>query len=240
MRLLVTRPEHDAADLARALKAKGHSVRLEPLLQIVPVPDATVPDGPFQALLVTSANGVRALALLPAVSRLSKLPVLAVGVASGDAAQAAGFATVQSAAGDLDDLARLVGKTCDPSGGPLLYVTGSVVSGDLKGVLERLGFRVDRAVLYDAVECHALSAITINELRNQELDGVLLYSPRSARIWARCVTAAKLGDATRALTHYCLSPSVARALEQEYGHRPPDIRTADTPSQEHLMALLSA
>src|SRR3546814_4230390 len=64
MRILVTRPREDAAGLVTALTARGHAVLLEPLLAIVPRDAVDWPEGhqQAQALLVSSANGVRAFA----------------------------------------------------------------------------------------------------------------------------------------------------------------------------------
>src|SRR3546814_4295578 len=105
MRILVTRPREDAAGLVTALTARGHAVLLEPLLAIVPRDAVDWPEGhqQAQALLVSSANGVRAFAR--ADSRRG-LPVYAVGDASAAAARQCGFDRVESAAGDVHDLAR--------------------------------------------------------------------------------------------------------------------------------------
>ena len=74
MRVLVTRPEEDAAALVAALKARGHEALVEPMLTVAPAPGVTPPldlDG-VQALLFTSANGARAFARL---SERRDLPV---------------------------------------------------------------------------------------------------------------------------------------------------------------------
>ena len=62
MKVLVTRPEADAAPIAAELAARGHTVMIEPLLTIVPKPDAVVDLSDVQALALTSANGARVLA----------------------------------------------------------------------------------------------------------------------------------------------------------------------------------
>src|SRR5262249_30135565 len=82
LRALVTRPEEDAAPLAAALAERGIDVTLEPLLSIHPLPDAPIDLTGVQALLFTSANGVRSFAELagarnPAGRR--ELPALAGG-----------------------------------------------------------------------------------------------------------------------------------------------------------------
>lgn len=66
MRVIVTRPAEDAADLAATLSGMGHETILAPLLDIRLAPDADLPALPWQAVLITSANGARALARGPA------------------------------------------------------------------------------------------------------------------------------------------------------------------------------
>ncbi len=238
MRLLVTRPLVDAHGTVLALEALGHTVSLEPLLRIDPLSEAAIADKPYQAVLVTSANAVRALAHRPEAARLSDTHVLAVGAASGRAAMAAGFTRVENAAGDLTALSALVGKRCNPGAGPLLYAAGRVVSGDLKGLLEAQGYEVDRAVLYDAVEVDALSPETVARLRDGGIDGVLLYSPRSARIWNRVVEQAALRENTTSLAHFCLSQAVADALRGAPGWSDAAIRVASEPNEQTLVDLI--
>ena len=62
MRLLVTRPEPDNERTAAVLRAQGHEVVLAPLLHIEAVADADLGAPPWAAILLTSANGARALA----------------------------------------------------------------------------------------------------------------------------------------------------------------------------------
>ena len=79
MRLLVTRPEPDNERTAAALRARGHEVMLAPLLRIEAVADADLGAPPWAAILLTSANGARAIAGHPRRGELLALPVLAVG-----------------------------------------------------------------------------------------------------------------------------------------------------------------
>ncbi len=107
MRLLVTRPEPDNERTAAELRARGHEVMLAPMLRVEPVIDADLGNGPWAAVLITSANGARAIASHKRRGELTALPVLAVGQASAAAARTVGFTDVTSADGDGGDLARL-------------------------------------------------------------------------------------------------------------------------------------
>jgi len=64
LRLLLTRPEPDAARTAAALRAAGHEVLTAPMLRIEPVA-ADLGAGPWEAVLITSANAARAVAAHP-------------------------------------------------------------------------------------------------------------------------------------------------------------------------------
>ena len=94
MQLIVTRPTEDAQALAEKLSAIGHDVVSAPMISIVFFENVSIPQEEWQAILVTSANSVRALERLRAHEPLSGTLVLAVGPASSEAAEAAGFRTV--------------------------------------------------------------------------------------------------------------------------------------------------
>ena len=108
MRLLVTRPEPDCERTAALLRSRGHEVLLAPLLQIEPVADADLGIGPWAAVLFTSANAIRAIAAHRRLNELVHLPTYVVGHRTQAAAVASGFASIMSAEGDVNDLARLI------------------------------------------------------------------------------------------------------------------------------------
>jgi uroporphyrinogen-III synthase len=235
--LVVTRPEEDARPLAERLRALGHEVVVEPMLAIVIDRDAVLDPGPWRAILVTSANGIRALAGRLETTGLLEIPVLTVGTASAEAAREAGFASVTSADGDLDALASLVRATIAPGDGRLLYVTGRTVSGDLAGMLGREGYDVVRQVLYDAVAVDRLSRPLADAIRAGSVDGVLLFSRRSARIWADATLRHGLGAASGAIGHFCLSPAIAAVIAEAISP-PPPVMVAERPDIDALLRLL--
>ena len=92
----------------QALRALGHEVLVAPLLRIESI--GADFGGPFDAVLMTSANAARAVASHPRANELIMLPCLTVGDRSADAARAAGFTRVESANGALADLVRLAAR----------------------------------------------------------------------------------------------------------------------------------
>ena len=235
MHILVTRPREDAAALTQALEAAGHRVLAEPLLSIAFLPAAEAPLdlAGLQALVFTSANGVRAFA---ARSDLRALPVLAVGDATARLAHDLGFARVASAGGDVASLAALVTEELDPRRGALLHPAASAVAGDLQGRLTAAGFDLRRAVLYRAETADALSPACRTALEAGDLDLVLLYSPRTAACFARLIEASGLSYALKGCRAACLSPAVA---EEVAGLPWAESAAAVRPDQESLLALVA-
>jgi uroporphyrinogen-III synthase len=209
---LITRPDDDAEPLAAALIARGITVVREPLLSIKPVTDAAVDLEGVQALLFTSANGVRAFANL---SQRRDLPVFAVGDNTARSARASGFDTVESAAGAVEDLAQLVARRLDPKRGALFHAAGSAVAGDLGGLLSAQGFELRRALLYTADQATALTEETKGRLERGEIGLVLLFSPRTAETFVTLVreTGAAAMQGIGQATALCLSPAVEKAAQ---------------------------
>ena len=232
MRALVTRPRGEAAELAEALARRGIDALIEPLLAIE-YRDAPSPDfSAVQAVLVTSGNGVRALARL---TRERAVPLFAVGAASAAAARAAGFAHVASADGAVDGLARLVRAQLDPGAGRLLHVAGSAVAGDLAGSLCDAGFAVERTVLYDARPATALTAACVDALAAGRVDVALFFSPRTAALFARLADEAGTDRAMARVTALSISAAADAALAP-LGFRGRVVATR--PDQASLLAAL--
>jgi len=234
MRLLITRPIEDAEPLAAALDERGIKTILDPMMTITGVAAPDMDLTGIQALLVTSANGIRAFARC---SDERQIPVCTVGDASADTARALGFGAVTSADGDVESLAALVIDALDSNSGALLHVAGSRVAGDLSGLLQGAGFTVRRAVLYGVKLSAALSPQTIDALDAGTLDGALLYSPRTAAHFIRLVTQAGRADQCRAVRAYCLSQAVA---DKAGAVAWKEIVVAPEPNQQALLDLISA
>ncbi|MBL6959262.1 MAG: uroporphyrinogen-III synthase [Rhodospirillales bacterium] len=229
MRFLITRPDEDAEPLARALEQRGHETIIEALMTIVDVPALDMELDGVQALLITSANGIRAFARAHAER---SLPVCAVGDASARAARDLGFEHVSSAAGDVETLAAMVVKDLDTSGGELLHIAGSHRAGDLAGMLAQAGFGSRRVVLYEARAEETIGPKAAAALKSGMLNGVLLFSPRTAALFCRLATDAGLAEQCRTVTACCLSTAVAdeAALLPWAG-----IVVAETPDSQALL-----
>lgn len=234
MHILITRPQEDAAALSAALAARGIQTTLEPLLTIQPANSPVIDLDNVQALLFTSANGVRCFA---AANPRRDIKVFAVGDNSAAQARELGFDAVESAAGDVDSLAKLVIDRLHPRDGALLHAAGANLAGDLRGQLQAAGFVVNRVVLYDAVPVTELSPATVMNLRLGGIDAVALFSPRTGRVFAELWRRAQNGDEAGlgAVTALCLSAAVAAEIRDLDWQR---IVTAENPDREGMLSLI--
>src|SRR5215475_1430450 len=189
MRLLVTRPQDDAESFAALLRARGHVPVVAPLMDVHFFPGQPLSLDGVQAVLATSANGVRGIA---ARATRRDVTVYAVGPQTAEAARQAGFTIVISAEGDSVALVETVARNTDPTRGTLLHAAGTETAGRVRQALQAHGFRVETAILYEAQPATVLPAAAAVNLVGDVLDGVLLFSPRSAKAFATLVTDAGL------------------------------------------------
>ena len=226
MKIIVTRPVEDALPLAGKLKSMGHGVVIAPVLQIVPRSAVEFPSRLYQAICLTSANGVR---VLETVEGIKAIPVLAVGPQSKQVAIEHGFLNVEAQGSDVAGLVAYVVHHLKPEDGPILYISGSQTSGDLEGKLRSAGYDVDRLITYDAKPADLAGL----EGEIQSSHAVLLYSPRSAKLWASAINNLQLQHAAATLTHICLSQAIAACLPESW---PKCI--AENPTEAALIAAL--
>lgn len=211
-RLFLFRPEPAASRSAGRARAMGLDAACVPLFAIEPV-EWTAPDpARFDALLVTSANAVRAAGAQ--LDRLRELPVHCVGEASALAAEVAGLGVASVGRGGVDELLAGIGP-----GERLLHLAGE-----------------DRRI--PAGARRSIEAVTVYRARAlprppglDELAGhvAAVHSPRGAARLAEL-----LGRTARG--HVRLAAISAAALEAA-GHGWQQAEAAAAPNEAELLAL---
>jgi uroporphyrinogen-III synthase len=234
MRLLVTRPDLDGERTAGALRARGHSVLLAPLLRMEMIP-AKWPEQDYAAVVLTSANAARAIQTHAQRGKLILLPVFTVGPHTTEAAQAAGFSDVQCGNGDKEALAKLLSTRFSLADPPILYLAGEDRAGDLELALSAA--KVITAVVYRMAKTQSFPVEVISALAQRQIDGVLHFSRRSAETYLDCAGAAGITDRALEPLHYCLSRQVAGPLAAAGAV---GIEIAPVPNEEALIDLLKS
>lgn len=205
--VFVTRPAADAATTVAALHAAGVAATATPLLEIAFGAAPTRVEA-NEALIFTSANGVRAFAA--AGSEPGKAFV--VGPATDTAARAAGHNIAGMGGGDVETLLPLLLQAPPDMG--LVHICGADTTGALVPRLALAGRRARRLTLYSATPVAALP-LALGAAMASGGHGIGLFSPRTARILgALTLASARAGGAAAAFSatdFLCLSEAVAAA-----------------------------
>ena len=216
MAVLVTRPHPDDEATASALRDRGFEVLRAPMLRFEPVMFSDDEDALYDAVIVTSANALRAIASQLADSRLVKLPLFAVGEHTAAAAREAGFTQVMAAKGDASALRDLVLAGVKArqlkKASTLLYLAGADLARDLAGELGEKGFTVVTHTTYRMVPASSLPREICDAFVAHQIEAVLHYSRRSARAFLEAARAGGVEISALALPQCCISLAVAAVL----------------------------
>src|SRR5260370_12320331 len=185
MAVLVTRPDPEDEATATALRARGFGVLQAPMLRFAAVPFEDDADARYDAVIVTSANALRAIEPQLKGSRLLELPLFAVGEHTASAARGAGFGQVIAAKGDAAALRDLVLAGVKSKhlkrGSTLLYLAGADLARDLAGELGEKGFTVVTHTTYRMIPVSSLPREVCDAFVANEIEAGVSYSRRNAR-----------------------------------------------------------
>jgi len=211
MRLLITRPRRQSEVLARRLNDLGHDVLIEPMLSIENVQNATIDSTNPQAIIITSINAARAFSIHADAGQFRDTPVYTVGRATAD--ELGNFNVVHRGSDGVEALRNIICTQLKPDSGLVLYIRGTHVAGDLTGELTASGFVVDEVIIYEAVKTVRLSQTVVDGFKNNLIDGVVLFSPRTAATLSKLVMNAGLVKKFEDVTFYCLSKNVSDSIQ---------------------------
>lgn len=231
--ILVTRPEPAGSELAAKLRREGFEVYLAPLSRYVPVEADLGVLPKCEALVFTSAQAV---AQFPPPPVWRDKTIFAVGSATAEAAQQAGFADVVTAAGDVRDLAQnLIARKDELGLSHILHISGEDTAEDLGQLLADSGIAVERRVVYRTEFIDALPAEIDAALIEGKIDTLLLFSARAAQHWLNVLSRDELRAASADLEVICMSDRVAAELRGT-PHRA--VKVARTPQMDAVMDIL--
>jgi uroporphyrinogen-III synthase len=239
MAVLVTRPHPENEATAAALRARGFEALLAPVLRFEPLAFHDEDEATYDAIIVTSANALRAIEGQSAQAGLLQLPLFAVGDQTAEAARRSGFSKVISAGGDAAALWDIVLASAKAKrlkkGATLLYLAGADLARDLERELGGHGFTVVTATTYRMVAISRLLEQVGEAFTANRVQAVLHYSLRSARAFLDAVRADGFEVSALAVPQCCISANVAACLREAGASR---VQVAASPDENALLAAL--
>lgn len=227
--LLLTRPEPQGADFARAVTARfGDRVSIVKTPLLTPRFYAPrLPKGPFAGLVLTSQTGVDAYGRLGAQAAGLPLHAYCVGLRTADAARGAGLIPVFVAPDAAGLIAMMIAH---PPPGAVLHLRGRETRGNIRLHLDSAGIETVDAVIY-AQEQQPLTDDAQTILRAESPVLVPLFSPRTAAIFAAEVAGMRN-----------ISPLFVAAMSGdvalELAAVPAQIKRAQRPDQDAMLDIL--
>jgi uroporphyrinogen-III synthase len=214
--LIVVRPEPGCAGSVAGGLALGLDTHGYPLFEVAPRA-WDLPGGPFDGVLLGSANAVRHAG--PALAALRSLPLHAVGEATAEAAREAGFTVATIGAGGLQ---AVLDALAPPA--RLLRLAGE----EHVALVPPPGIEVETRVVY-ASEPRPMPSELAETLRSGPV--VLLHSAAAARHFA--AECDRLHLPRDGLTLAALGPRIAAATGEGWAA----VTSAAVPTEAALLAL---
>lgn len=233
MTVLVTRGWPGAERTASGLREMGINPIISPVLDINFRATIKVDLSDVQALVFTSANGVRAWG--PRREERD-LPVYCVAQTTASAARDIGFRRVFAGEGNVNSLVSLIQRKVKPAKGALLHVRGIHVAGDLAGQLKADGYRVRDAIGYGAVAVDTLGEEAVAAIISGAPVQVLVHSARGAKSFLDLCKKFGLVHWLDSVTVYGISANALKPLENA-GFAA--LVAAPKPDEDALLGLLS-
>jgi uroporphyrinogen-III synthase len=264
-KIWITRPALDARRFCEELEAADLPVSVTPTfysLLDVEFLDLDLQlflnSPPLGALVATSRNGVRAFSQMKDFEKYTHLPFFTVGKATGELARSIGFKDVRVGPGRAEGLLPLI-REYNQAFGDEVYGDEVCDDGSLKRIVNLRGdeqafalkaaLETDNPLLkslfedvlcYRMKEANELSLDVLNEFKNNEIQAVVLMSPRTARVYSSLMMSYDLDQQVAKIQHFCLSDAVADVLKRELidlksGFELPFIRVSSFPSQSHMI-----
>jgi uroporphyrinogen III methyltransferase / synthase len=227
-RVLVTRSEDQAGELAAALREAGAEPVVVPMIRLEALPSAARADldaalsrlDAYDVLLLTSANALRFFAARARERGVAlaglRARVVCVGPATAQAALAAGLPVhlVPEGRFDAEGVLEAVLRALPPYGRRFLLPRSDAARDALPEGLEREGGVVDAVAVYRNVPAPVDAAALRARLVAGELDALTFTSPSTARRFAELLDAPARAAATRCVVA-AIGPVTAAALRRE-------------------------
>lgn len=218
--VLLTRTQADNQEWAELLSAQGIDSISSPLITIETL-SLPIHRDDYDGVIITSKHALHAL------SAYKELPLFIVGEHTAKLTEAKNIQLVAASAENL-----LSGLAARQFSRPLLYLSGETITLDLAQALAEYQITVQRKIVYRAISAQTLSPEALFALEQCRLDGIALFSSRTAEIAHDLIAPA----VRRNLHAFCFSGNIGRICKNMGDWKA--IHSAKHPSRETFLELL--
>ncbi|MCF8496197.1 MAG: uroporphyrinogen-III synthase [Alphaproteobacteria bacterium] len=208
--ILITRPREDAELFARALREKGFSALVCPMLEIAPCSFAEPDLEHCRGLVFTSAQAVRTFS---EKTTLRNLPVFVVGEQTAQTAREKGYGNLVVAEGNAESLERVLLQESSDGEGFFLHVRGDWISYPLGQGLEKKNVKINELVVYTARLVSFLEPVVKEPMITGQVRAVTFFSKRTAQAFLECLERDGLFKYLHGIKALCISRAVSEYVQ---------------------------
>ncbi|MEL7050122.1 MAG: uroporphyrinogen-III synthase, partial [Pseudomonadota bacterium] len=218
-----------------------------PVLSIVPEPEPDFNVSGVTGVVFSSRNAITVVSGWTCLDALRAKPAFCVGPKTASLARDAGFDVVGDVAATAVELADVLIRHCKLGEGNgdqnslsnhrIVQFAGANVAADLVGRIRAAGYGAEKVVVYRAEAARDLTDEARIALTDECINAVVLYSPRSAKVFRELIDTTELGDKLNGVSLLCLSANVAAELEH-VGEMAARVAVAEKPNGKEMLALI--
>lgn len=218
-RILITRPQPNADKTAKAVKRIGYEPIIYPLLVLNPA-SHNIPDySDYDAVIITSIN---TLSYIDFKHIPESKPIFTLGHAIEQTLREKGYKNISSIAQKAKDI-RL-----DPDK-KYVHLSGRDVQYEFDNMVCK------RVIVYEATMLSNLSEGILNDLKQDQINTITLYSARTAQCFKHLVNRYDLTRTLNKISVVCISQNVLNCINTLQWH---STYVAEEPNEKSMLSLL--
>lgn len=205
-KILLTRPQEASQKIAQNLAKKNLLSLIQPLFSIIQINNFQPINQKIQAVLISSSSAIFALEKL----LLKKdILVFAIGEKTALEIKKLGYQNILIANNSAASLLNLALKNLSKSQGLILYLSGEIITLDIAEKLREQNFEAKRIVAYKTKEAASFSTSTIEEIKQEKIGEVWIYSKNSLRIFYKLAKKHNLLECLSRIKILCLTKEIS-------------------------------
>ena len=231
--ILLTRPRTASERFGLRLMQSGFAYKIDPLLTISPTRNKR-PAGDLQAVMVTSANALDALAEQGnEIHDLLELPCFCVGEATGLQAQSLGFRHIHCGSSDSVELSRFIAPSFKDKS--VLHIASDITDNKARDFLSVHSVTLIPWIVYKAIAAEDFMPETHALFTSQNIAAIPVFSPRTAHILVSLIEKNGFSHACKSISAIALSQAVADVLQTLPWQ---SLAVASNPSEDKILSCL--
>ena len=213
--ILITRPEPEANKLKKIIEDFGYDAHIDSLSKIIY--SKINHNLNFKKIILISSQRAAKVFIVKHTAPLN-VPILVIGTASYKILKSAGYSKILYKARDSNQLFNYLIRDFyslkNRYRGRLLYMTGSVSNKEFINKLNKIGYKVEKKIIYKTIFKTSFNYSTVRLLKNNKINVCLIYSQKNAEHFCKIVLNRNLFSKCKNLLILSMSRNITQVMKK--------------------------